>query len=93
MDDVTMIERKPSVAIDKAVVFSMRNTPLLQQGTIYDPLATARISGSTSRSTPAAARTRCTPTAVRITPSSFCRARPPSPSATAARRSSANTKG
>jgi mannose-6-phosphate isomerase-like protein (cupin superfamily) len=39
MDDVTMIERKPNVAIDNAVVFSMRNTPLLQQGTIYDPLA------------------------------------------------------
>src|ERR1700761_4773945 len=41
MDDVTTIERKPNVATDKAVVFSMRNTPLLQQGTIYDPLATA----------------------------------------------------
>jgi len=41
MDDVTTIERKPNVAIDNAVVFSMRNTPLLQQGTIYDPLATA----------------------------------------------------
>src|SRR5262245_34303129 len=41
MDDVTTIERKPNVAIDKAVVFSMRNTPLLRQGTIYHPLATA----------------------------------------------------
>ena len=41
MDDVTTIERKPNVATDQAVLFSMRNTPLLQQGTIYDPLATA----------------------------------------------------
>ena len=41
MDDVTTIERKPNVATDKAVLFSMRNTPLLQQGTTYDPLATA----------------------------------------------------
>src|SRR3954470_376777 len=41
MDDVTTIQRKPNVATDNAVVFSMRNTPLLQQGTIYDPLATA----------------------------------------------------
>jgi mannose-6-phosphate isomerase-like protein (cupin superfamily) len=41
MDDVTTIERKPNVAIDKAVLFSMRNLPLLQQGTTYDPLATA----------------------------------------------------
>ena len=41
MDDLTTVERKPNVAIDKAVVFSMRDTPLLQQGTIYDPLATA----------------------------------------------------
>ena len=31
MDDVTTIQRKPNVAIDKAVVFSMRNTPLLLQ--------------------------------------------------------------
>jgi mannose-6-phosphate isomerase-like protein (cupin superfamily) len=41
MHDVTVIDRQPNVAIDEAVVFSMRNTPLLQQGTIYDPLATA----------------------------------------------------
>src|SRR3954452_1361641 len=41
MDDVTVIERKRNVATDKAVLFSMRDTPLLQQGTIYDPLATA----------------------------------------------------
>jgi len=41
MHDVTVIDRKPVVATDKAVLFSLRNTPLLQQGTIYDPLATA----------------------------------------------------
>src|SRR4051794_40139895 len=41
MDDMTTIERKPKVATDNAVLFSMRNVPLLQQGTIYDPLATA----------------------------------------------------
>src|SRR5258705_13692013 len=41
MDDVTTIEPKPNVATDKAVLFSMRNLPLLQQGTTYDPLATA----------------------------------------------------
>jgi mannose-6-phosphate isomerase-like protein (cupin superfamily) len=41
MDDLTTVERKPNVAIDKAVLFSMRNLPLLQQGTTYDPLATA----------------------------------------------------
>jgi mannose-6-phosphate isomerase-like protein (cupin superfamily) len=41
MDDVTIIDRQPNVAIDKAVLFSMRNLPLLEQGTTYDPLATA----------------------------------------------------
>jgi len=41
MHDVTVIDRQPVVATDKAVLFSLRNTPLLQQGTIYDPLATA----------------------------------------------------
>ena len=41
MDDLTTVERKPNVAIDKAVLFSMRNMPLLEQGTTYDPLATA----------------------------------------------------
>src|SRR5260221_1186288 len=41
MDDVTTIQRKPNIATDKAVLFSMRNLPLLQQGTTYDPLATA----------------------------------------------------
>jgi mannose-6-phosphate isomerase-like protein (cupin superfamily) len=39
MDDVT--KRGPVVAIDEAVVFSMRNQPLLEQGTTYDSLATA----------------------------------------------------
>jgi len=41
MRDVTAIDRQPNVAIDKAVLFSMRNLPLLEQGTTYDPLATA----------------------------------------------------
>lgn len=41
MHDVTTIERRPNVAIDNAVLFSMRNLPLLEQGTTYDPLATA----------------------------------------------------
>ena len=48
MHDTTTIDRpqntadrQPNVAIDKAVLFSMRNLPLLEQGTTYDPLATA----------------------------------------------------
>jgi mannose-6-phosphate isomerase-like protein (cupin superfamily) len=41
MHDVTVIDRRPNVATDKAVLFSMRNLPLLEQGTTYDPLATA----------------------------------------------------
>ncbi len=41
MDDASPRERKPQVATDRPVVFSMRNTPLLEQGTTYDPLATA----------------------------------------------------
>ncbi len=41
MDDAKIMERRPNVAIDKAVLFSMRNLPLLEQGTSYDPLATA----------------------------------------------------
>ena len=41
MHDVTIIDRQPNVAIDQAVLFSMRNLPLLEQGTTYDPLATA----------------------------------------------------
>ena len=36
-----VVERRPVAATDDAVVFSMRNLPLLEQGTSYDPLATA----------------------------------------------------
>jgi mannose-6-phosphate isomerase-like protein (cupin superfamily) len=45
MDDVNTLTRpavaRPVVAVDEAVVFSMRNVPLLEQGTSYDSLATA----------------------------------------------------
>ena len=41
MDDVRLEEKKATVATDEAVVFSMRNQPLLEQGTTYDSLATA----------------------------------------------------
>ena len=41
MDDVKNIEWLPQAAVDEAVTFSMRNLPLLEQGTTYDPLATA----------------------------------------------------
>lgn len=41
MDDAKFFGRQPNVAIDNAVLFSMRNLPLLEQGTTYDPLATA----------------------------------------------------
>jgi mannose-6-phosphate isomerase-like protein (cupin superfamily) len=41
MDDAKTFERLPKAAVDEAVLFSMRNTPLLDQGTTYDPLATA----------------------------------------------------
>jgi mannose-6-phosphate isomerase-like protein (cupin superfamily) len=41
MDDSKPFVRQPNVAIDDAVLFSMRNLPLLEQGTSYDPLATA----------------------------------------------------
>lgn len=41
MDDSRIIARQPNVAVDNATVFSMRNLPLLEQGTSYDPLATA----------------------------------------------------
>ena len=41
MDDARIFERKPNIATDKEVLFSLRNTPLLEQGTTYDPLATA----------------------------------------------------
>jgi len=38
MDDAKIVVRQPNVAIDSAVVFSMRDLPLLEQGTSYDPL-------------------------------------------------------
>ncbi len=41
MDDARIYARKPNVATDKEVLFSLRNTPLLEQGTTYEPLATA----------------------------------------------------
>ena len=41
MDDANIAVRSPVAATDSAVVFSMRNLPLLEQGTTYDPLATA----------------------------------------------------
>ena len=41
MDDAKIAVRTPVAATDSAVVFSMRNLPLLEQGTTYDPLATA----------------------------------------------------
>lgn len=41
MDDAKPFARKPQPAVDKEVLFSLRNTPLLEQGTTYDPLATA----------------------------------------------------
>lgn len=41
MDDGKIISRQINVAKDSAALFSMRNLPLLEQGTTYDPLATA----------------------------------------------------
>lgn len=41
MDDATTFDRQPVRAVDEAVLFSMRNVPLLEQGTTYDSLATA----------------------------------------------------
>lgn len=41
MDDAKSFQRLPQAAVDNAVLFSMRNMPLLEQGTTYDPLATA----------------------------------------------------
>lgn len=41
MDDGKTIARQINVATDKAALFSIRNLPLLEQGTSYDPLATA----------------------------------------------------
>lgn len=42
MDDSKVVARRPVAATDSAVVFSMRNLPMLEQGTTYDPLATAQ---------------------------------------------------
>ena len=42
MDDSKIVERRPAAATDKPVIFSMRNLPMLEQGTTYDPLATAQ---------------------------------------------------
>ena len=41
MDGSKLVGRQLNVATDNAVLFSMRNLPLLEQGTTYDPLATA----------------------------------------------------
>lgn len=41
MDNAGIVARRTARAVDKAIVFSMRNLPLLEQGTTYDPLATA----------------------------------------------------
>src|SRR5258707_4300206 len=41
MDDAKVLERKATVAVDRAEIFSMRNLPLLEQGTTYGSLATA----------------------------------------------------
>lgn len=41
MDELRVQEKKATVAVEEAVVFSMRNQPLLEQGTTYDSLATA----------------------------------------------------
>lgn len=41
MNDAGNPVRPAHVAVDDVVVFSMRNRPLLVQGTTYDPLATA----------------------------------------------------
>lgn len=41
MDRDKVVERQAVSATDQAVVFSMRNLPLLEQGTTYDSLATA----------------------------------------------------
>ena len=92
MDDVTTIERKPNVAIDNAVVFSMRNTPLLQQGTIYDPLATAENLWVNLKVYASGGENALHSHGGEDHASSFCRARPPSPSATAAPRLSGNMK-
>jgi mannose-6-phosphate isomerase-like protein (cupin superfamily) len=42
MDDSKIVARRPAAATDQPVIFSMRNLPMLEQGTTYDPLATAQ---------------------------------------------------
>ena len=41
MDDVRINQRPLQASTDRQMKFSMRDLPLLQQGTTYDPLATA----------------------------------------------------
>ena len=41
MDDVRIFERTPNIATDKEKLFSLRDTQMLEQGTSYEPLATA----------------------------------------------------
>ncbi len=41
MDNVELMERKPKSATETSVLFSLHNIPLLEQGTTYDPPATA----------------------------------------------------
>lgn len=41
MDDGKIIARQINIATDGPALFSIRNLPLLEQGTSYDPLATA----------------------------------------------------
>jgi mannose-6-phosphate isomerase-like protein (cupin superfamily) len=41
LDNPIALRSQPRAAVDEALLFSMRQLPLLQQGTSYDPLATA----------------------------------------------------
>jgi prepilin-type processing-associated H-X9-DG protein len=41
MDDARRSVGEPTIAIDEAVIFTMKNLPLLERGTTYDSLATA----------------------------------------------------
>jgi mannose-6-phosphate isomerase-like protein (cupin superfamily) len=41
MEDAKIARRLPQAAVNEAVMFSMRNLPMLEQGTTYDPIATA----------------------------------------------------
>jgi len=52
MDDVTTIQRKPNIATDKAVAFSMRNLPCSSKERPMILWRRPKIFGSTSRSTP-----------------------------------------